>query len=117
VAPDAGRIDWTRPAEELARLVRAFTPWPGAFTYLPAQPKPLLLKIWGAELVSTGGHAGEILSADKSGIVIGCGEDALRITILQREGGRRMSAQEFLAGHPLSLGITFQFAANHHHKG
>lgn len=117
IRKEDGNIDWNQPARAIWNRIRAFTPWPGAFTYLPAQPKPLLLKIWGAELVSTGGHAGEILSADKSGIVIGCGEDALRITILQREGGRRMSAQEFLAGHPLSLGITFQFAANHHHKG
>jgi methionyl-tRNA formyltransferase len=67
-----------------------------------------LLKIWGAELVLAGGNAGEVLSADKSGIVIGCGEDALRVTILQREGGRRMSAQEFLAGNPLPPGTKLQ---------
>ena len=104
IRKEDGNIVWNQPARAIWNRIRAFTPWPGAFTYLPAQPKPLLLKIWGAELVSAGGNAGEVLSADKSGIVIGCGEDALRVTILQREGGRRMSAQEFLAGNPLPPG-------------
>ena len=101
IRKEDGNIVWNQSARAIWNRIRAFTPWPGAFTYLPAQPKPLLLKIWGAELVSAGGNAGEVLSADKCGIVIGCGEDALRVTILQREGGRRMSAQEFLAGNPL----------------
>ena len=104
IRKEDGNVDWNQPARAIWNRIRAFTPWPGAFTYLPAQPKPLLLKIWSAELVSTGGNAGEVLSADKSGIVIGCGEYALRVTILQREGGRRMSAKEFLAGNPLPPG-------------
>ncbi len=104
IRKEDGNIVWTQPARAIWNRIRAFTPWPGAFTYLPAQPKPLLLKIWGAELVSARGNAGEVLSADKSGIVIGCGEDALRVTILQREGGRRMTAPEFLAGNPLLTG-------------
>ena len=104
IRKEDGNIVWNQPARAIWNRIRAFTPWPGAFTYLPAQPKPLLLKIWGAELVSTDGNAGEVLNADKSGIVIGCGEDALRVTILQREGGRLMSAKEFLAGNPLPPG-------------
>jgi methionyl-tRNA formyltransferase len=104
IRKEDGNIVWNQPARAIWNRIRAFTPWPGAFTYLPAQPKPVLLKIWGAELVSAVGNAGEVLSADKSGIVIGCGEEALRVTILQREGGRRMSAQEFLAGNPLPPG-------------
>lgn len=107
IRKEDGNIVWSQPARAIWNRIRAFTPWPGAFTYLPALPKPLLLKIWEAELVSTRGVAGEILSADKSGIVIGCGEDALRVTILQREGGRRMSAQEFLAGNQLPPGTKF----------
>lgn len=97
-----GRIDWQQPARAIWNRIRAFTPWPGAFTFLPGQPQPQLLKIWGAEIISRPGNAGEILQAEKIGIIIGCGEDALRITSLQREGGRRMSAAEFLAGHPLT---------------
>jgi methionyl-tRNA formyltransferase len=99
-----GQIDWTQPARAIGNRVRAFMPWPGALTHLPAQPKPELLKIWQAELVELSGPPGTVLQADKGGIVVGCGAGSLRILVLQREGGRRLSAQEFLAGHPLSAG-------------
>ncbi len=118
IKKEDGRIDWNQPARVIWNRLRAFTPWPGAFTFLPAEPKPLLLKIWKAEVVEkSGGGAcrveaserrpGEVLSVDKTGIVVGCGEHALRILELQREGGRRMSAAEFLAGHPLKAGEKF----------
>lgn len=99
-----GRIDWRQPARVIWNRLRAFTPWPGAFTFLPASPQPQLLKLWQAEVVSGQGTPGEILSADKQGITIACGDGALRVTSLQREGGRRMTAGEFLAGHPLKPG-------------
>lgn len=99
-----GHIDWTQPARVVWNRVRGLVPWPGAFTYLPSQPQPHLLKIWQAEVVERSGSAGEILQADKTGIVIGCGRDALRVMALQRESGRRLPAQEFLAGHPLLPG-------------
>jgi methionyl-tRNA formyltransferase len=108
IRKEDGNILWNQSARAIWNRIRAFTPWPGAFTYLSAQPKPVLLKIQGAEVVSLSGNAGEVLSADKSGVVIGCGEGALRVTILQREGGRRMSAQEFLAGNPLPPGTKLQ---------
>ena len=100
-----GRLDWSQPARALWNRVRAFTPWPGGYTYLPAEPQPQLLKIWAAAVdEQMSGHPGEILKADKTGIVIGCGEHALRILILQLEGGRRLAAREFLTGHPLQPG-------------
>jgi methionyl-tRNA formyltransferase len=99
-----GHIDWTQPARVIWNRVRGLVPWPGAFSYLPGQPQPHLLKIWQAEVVERSGSAGEILQADKTGIVVGCSQDALKIVNLQREGGRRLSAQEFLAGHPLLPG-------------
>ena len=120
-----GQMDWRQPARVSWNRVRAMTPWPGAFTFLfgvppsggsvahripppeggtPNQPQPLLLKIWSAEVLPQSGAPGEILRADKNGIVVGCGSESLCISILQREGGRRMTAQEFLAGHPLSVG-------------
>ena len=108
IRKEDGNVNWNQPARAIWNRIRAFTPWPGAFTYLPAQPQPLLLKLWGAEIVSTRGNAGEVLSADKSGIVIGCGEEALRVTILQREGGRRMTAQEFLSGNLLAPGTKLR---------
>jgi methionyl-tRNA formyltransferase len=99
-----GQIDWNQPARVIWNRVRALMPWPGAFTHIPAQPQPQLLKIWESEPAERTGSPGEILQADKNGIIVACGEGALRISILQREGGRRMSAAEFLAGHPLPVG-------------
>ena len=100
-----GRLDWTQPAHSLWNRVRAFTPWPGAFTTQQVEGKPRLLKIWSAQAEETGaGQPGQVLRADKSGIAVACGEHALRILELQREGGRRLSAAEFLAGHELPPG-------------
>jgi methionyl-tRNA formyltransferase len=99
-----GHIDWTQPARAIWNRVRGLAPWPGAFTYLPGQPQPHLLKLWQAEVVERAGPPGEVLQADKTGVVVGCGHEALRILILQREGGRRLQAHDFLAGHPLHPG-------------
>ena len=99
-----GRIDWNQAAQAIWNRVRGLVPWPGAFSYLPGQPQPHLLKIWKAETLQCAGPPGEVLQAEKTGIVVGCGHDALRILVLQREGGRRLTAQEFLAGHPLLPG-------------
>jgi methionyl-tRNA formyltransferase len=99
-----GQIDWQQPAQTIANRVRAMIPWPGAFTRLPEQPHSQLLKIWEAEVVGRSGAPGEILQSDRNDLVVGCGVNALRILVLQREGGRRMSAQEFLAGHQLQAG-------------
>jgi methionyl-tRNA formyltransferase len=105
ITKEDGRLDWNLPARSLGNRVRGLVPWPGAYTTLPAQPKPQLLKIWQAEVVeSVGGAPGEILMADRNGIVVACGQAALRITSLQRAGGKRMSAQDFLAGHMLKVG-------------
>jgi methionyl-tRNA formyltransferase len=104
ITREDGRLDWTQPAPALWNRIRAFMPWPGAFTHLPAEPRPLLLKVWEAQVAERSGAPGEILGADKTGIVVACGRQSLRITNLQREGGRRMTAQEFLAGHSLRTG-------------
>jgi methionyl-tRNA formyltransferase len=124
-----GRIDWNLPARTIWNRLRAFTPWPSVFTFwfgvppsggkvtreeeppeggTPNAPRPILLKIWKAEVVERSGPPGEILSADKDGVVVACGRDALRILELQREGGRRMSAAEFRAGCPLKVGAKFE---------
>jgi methionyl-tRNA formyltransferase len=103
-----GLIAWTEPAPAIWNRVRALIPWPGAFTFLPSQPQPLLLKVWRAEVADASGPPGQVLQADKTGIVIACGRQALRVLILQREGGRPLSAREFLAGHPLHPGQSLQ---------
>jgi methionyl-tRNA formyltransferase len=105
ITKEDGRIDWTRPAHQIWNQTRAFVPWPGAFTYLPAKDKRLLLKIWAAaEESDLSGEPGTVLRADKGGIAIACGTGALRVTTLQAEGGRKLPAAEFLSGHALTAG-------------
>jgi methionyl-tRNA formyltransferase len=104
IKKEDGKIDWSEPAEKILNRMRAFTPWPGAFTFLKGKTKSALFKIWRADIIQHSGKTGEVIQADVHGIVVGCGKDALRILELQLEGGRRMSAQEFLAGHPLKAG-------------
>jgi methionyl-tRNA formyltransferase len=99
-----GRIDWSQPALDVRNRVRAFTPWPGAWVNWVSQERPRLLKVWSARMESLRGAPGEILQADKAGLVVACGTGALRIEQLQLEGGRKMTAAEFLAGHSLKPG-------------
>ncbi len=99
-----GQIDWTQPARAIWNRVRGLVPWPGAFTHVSADTKPYLLKVWEAEPLQQTGSVGHILHADKSGIVVACGQNALRILVVQLEGGRRLAAEQFLAGHPLKVG-------------
>jgi methionyl-tRNA formyltransferase len=98
ITREDGRIDWSLPAQKIWNRLRAFTPWPGGFTFLPGEGKPQLLKIWRVEVVEGSGAAGQVLTADKSGIVVACGQGALRILELQREGGKRLTPEQFLAG-------------------
>jgi methionyl-tRNA formyltransferase len=96
------QLDWARPALELERAVRAFRPAPGAFAMLDGKP----VKIWKAKVVAKGGAPGTILEAQEK-LVVACGEQALAVSELQRAGGRRLSAEEFLRGHPLAPGARF----------
>jgi methionyl-tRNA formyltransferase len=101
-----GLLDWSRSALELRNRMRAFTPWPGVFVNWTAQGRPRLLKIWRAQVERRQGQPGQVLQADKAGWVVACGEDALRLEQLQLEGGRKMTAAEFLAGHDLKPGAS-----------
>jgi len=101
-----GLLDWKLPARELWNRVRAFVPWPGAFTYLPGPAGPLMLKIWQAEVVPVSGTPGQILRNDKSGLIVACGRDALNVAVVQLPGGRRLTAQQFAAGHVILPGET-----------
>jgi methionyl-tRNA formyltransferase len=100
-----GRIDWGEPATALLRRIRAFTPWPGAFTEMPTTELPRL-KIWEAELAENDGQNGQVIAADESGIMVACGEQSLRLKIVQREGGQQMAAADFLRGCPLEVGTV-----------
>lgn len=96
------QLDWRRPAFELERAVRAFRPVPGASARLSGET----LKIWRAAVAEGAGEPGTLL--DGTSLLVACGERALRIIELQRAGGRRLSAAEFLRGRPLEPGMRFQ---------
>ncbi len=104
ITREDGLLDWSQTARVLWNRVRALTPWPGVFTHFSAGPKPQLLKVWQVQITEPTGSPGEILHADKSGIVVACGRGSLRILELQLESGRRLTAQQFLAGHPMKPG-------------
>jgi methionyl-tRNA formyltransferase len=105
IAKEDGRVDWTQPAQQIRNRLRAFRPWPGLFTFRKGDAR--LIKIWQADVLTESGEPGTVLRGDKSGITVACGKDALRITNLQRESGKRLSAQDFLAGNPLQPGDCF----------
>jgi methionyl-tRNA formyltransferase len=98
-------IDWSLPAELTQRRVRAFDPFPGAFTSLAGEA----IKIWRCRLEPQARMAqpGTVLSADASGIVVACGRGALRLTELQRAGGKRLPAADMLRGFPIAPGTVF----------
>jgi len=94
-----GKIDWSQPADILERKIRAFNPWPGAFTTVTAKSgKPRNLKIFSASIVDLVGEAGEILQTGKRGLVIAASDRALSLEEVQPEGKRRMTSAEFLHG-------------------
>ena len=92
-------LDWSRPALELERAVRAFRPAPGASTSLDGEP----IKIWRARVVQDRLSPGEVTAE----LVVGCGNGALAIDELQRAGSKRLAAAEFLRGRPLAPGARF----------
>ncbi|MBI1284122.1 MAG: methionyl-tRNA formyltransferase [Thiobacillus sp.] len=111
LSKEDAKLDWSRPALELERAVRAFNPVPGAWTLLDGVP----LKVWSAQVVAdagalrpaahTGSYApGEVLPADGERLVIACGDGALNIRELQPAGSKRMPAAAFLAGRVLTPG-------------
>ena len=103
-------IDWTLSAEVLARRIRAFDPFPGMTVPLAMASGVETLKLWQAVAETAEGQAqvgaqpGTVLSADASGVRVACGEGVLCLTQLQRPGGKRLSAADFLRGCPLQPG-------------
>lgn len=93
------RIDWIRPADEISRQVRAFTPWPGAwFDHAGTR-----IKILAATPVSAAGSPGTLLD---EALTVACGEGAISISRLQRAGKGPMAAGEFLKGYDLPAGTV-----------
>src|SRR6266480_5344179 len=98
-----GRIDWSEPAQTIERKIRAFNPWPGAFTEIDGQH----LKIFSASILDLSGQPGEILESEK--LIIAAGSRALSLNEVQLEGKKRMSAPEFLRGYASILRGASEF--------
>ena len=94
---EAGRLNWNESVEAIERKIRAYNPWPGAFTEFSGRN----LKIFAASIVDLRGKPGEILRKDRE-LVVATSDRALSLTDVQLEGKRRMSAAEFLRGRTLS---------------
>lgn len=97
---DDGRIDWSRSAKHIARMVRAYDPWPGAFTVWADKTVKILEAV---EAPGNGGAPGTVTVADGDVAVV-TGDGTLVIARLQQEGRRSVSATEFIAGHPALAG-------------
>jgi methionyl-tRNA formyltransferase len=96
------RVDWRESAVMVNRRVRALNPSPGAGTRV----RGVELKIWRCATAAGRGEPGEALSMDP--LCVACGEGVLVVTELQRAGGKRLPAAEFLRGFPLSAGERFE---------
>jgi methionyl-tRNA formyltransferase len=105
---EQGRVDWRRPALEIRNRVRAFQPWPGAYTELPAaKAQPLRLILNRVSVVNVGEHGqvpGTVLRADGEQLVVACGQEALSLERIQPAGKRLMDASEFLRGYRIPVG-------------
>jgi methionyl-tRNA formyltransferase len=98
ISKEEAALDFSQPALEIGRKIRAFNPFPGAHGTVNG----VSVKLWGAQVVDASGPAGKVLSADaQHGIVVACGTGALRLTQLQKPGGKRLPAAEFIKGFPL----------------
>lgn len=101
------QVDWSQPAAAIERRLRAFDPFPGAASTLAGEP----VKLWRAELADSappaGAAAGTVLAAGPAGIEVATGAGVLRLTELQRAGGRRLPAADFLHGTAITPGQRF----------
>ncbi|WP_455026953.1 methionyl-tRNA formyltransferase [Neisseria elongata] len=102
LSKEEARINWNESAAVIERKIRAFNPIPAAWVEYQGKP----MKIWRAEVVAQQGRAGEVLSCSSDGLIVACGENALKITELQPSGGKRMNIAAFAAGHTVEAGTV-----------
>jgi methionyl-tRNA formyltransferase len=95
-----GWLNWELPAEILERRIRAFQPWPGAYTMISGERAGVL----SARVVDASGVPGTVLQVDRAGLVVACGDGALSIQTLQPAGKKPMEMQAFLNGRAVSTG-------------
>ena len=102
IVKSEARIDWARAAEAIDRQIRAFNPVPGAETTFQEE----VLKIWQADPAAGNGPPGTVLEAENGRIRVACGAGTLFLRIVQRAGGRRLEAADYLSGAALARGAV-----------
>lgn len=101
IEKDEAKIDWRFDAKVIDRSIRAFNPYPIAFT----SHQSLVLKIWQARIEQKlSGRPGEIVNIDHDGITVACGKHAMILEVIQRAGGKKLPAKDFLKGYSMKLG-------------
>lgn len=106
LSKEMGKLDFTKPAVELERLIRGLNPWPSAYTYREGKT----LKVWSASVSNEKFDTcpcGTLVSVKDGMLWIMTGEGILQVKELQPEGKRRMTTEEFLRGYPLTPGLVF----------
>ncbi len=98
-------VNWADSAQMIGQRVRAFNPFPAASAQLAED----VIKLWRASVENTEHHkaAGTVISADEHGVRVACGQGVLCVTELQRAGGKRLNAADFLRGFPIHAGQRF----------
>ena len=94
------QINWNQPAKDIHNLICGVTPHPGAWCFVNTKGQKKRLRVMNTRLVEAAGESGTIVYSDKNGIVVACGEGAIRLVQIQLEGKKPMSADEFMRGHP-----------------
>lgn len=101
---EVGRLDWSRPAPELERLVRALDPWPGAWCLADGER----LKVLATEVVDLGRLTNDPGAVLDLALTIACGDGALRLTRVQKQGKGAMEAGAYLRGNPVAPGMVLE---------
>ncbi|GAB4241840.1 MAG: methionyl-tRNA formyltransferase [Candidatus Methylacidiphilales bacterium] len=104
-----GHLDWSKPQRALDWHIRAMTPWPGAYTWIPEKGDHRMLKIFKTILSRRAkGKPGEVLRVDRHGILVAAGEGGLLLREVQLEGRKRLHAAEFARGYNLPVGMILE---------
>ncbi len=102
ITKEMGRIDWTKGAREIFNAVRAFTPWPGAFTYY----KGKMVKLTKVKPVQGSGKPGQVIEAGKR-LIVATGKGAIEILKIKPEGRKEIKGEEFVRGYRVKVGDAF----------
>ncbi len=104
LSKEESQIDWSKSAQEIARNVRGYNPFPGATSVLNETP----LKIWQANVCEgKAGEPGEVVQVEKNTLVVACGEGALLLEVIQKPNAKALPATQFLQGFTVKAGDRF----------